>query len=242
MAVLSPAYLIESWSLDRRVPDHRRLAALLEGAAGPEVRDESLGVRNRRLLELHRDLVGGEIEARVTCAHCQTQNEFEVPSEAILAAPCPGPDGRVRLREGGRRFDFRLPRLSDLESVAQLGEAIPAALFKLCCLNGEPPAELAERLGRKFEALDPAANIVVAITCAGCERPIAATVDLAIFVARGLDRLVDGLMRDVDVIAAAYGWTEETIFALPPARRARYVAMIASARRPSQPKLAGQLS
>ncbi len=242
MAVPSPANLIDTWALDRRLPDRRRLAVLLEAAVGPQVQDDSPGARNRRLLALHRDLIGGALEARVACPECGVQSEFEVPCEAILAAPSPGPDVRARLREDGRTFVFRLPRMSDLEAVADLGPAIPAALSRRCCLNGEPPASLAERLGRKFEALDPAANIVLAITCADCARPVAATVDLAVFVARELDRLVDGLMRDVDVIASAYGWTEEVIFALTPARRARYVAMIANARRPSQPRLAGPLS
>jgi hypothetical protein len=105
---------------------------------------------------------------------------------------------------------------------------------------GAVPDEVAEQLGVRLDALDPAANIVVTIACAGCDRALAASVDLATFVARDLDRVVDDAFRDIDILASAYGWDEAAILALPPSRRRRYVTMIITARSHAVPRHAGR--
>ena len=50
------------------------------------------------------------------------------------------------------------------------------------------------------------------------------------------DRLVEGLYRDIDTIASAYGWDEPTILALPADRRRRYVELIATRTRTRAPR------
>jgi len=238
MAAPSATDLIAAWDPASRAPPHRRLSTLLASCEGADaVAADTLGMRNQRLLRLHRDLVGGALEARVTCAHCATESEFELPAEAILAAPPPAPDARVRVRYGGRTVTVRLPRIADIETLS--APDLRRAIIERCRTGtgGPVPADLAKKLGRKFEALDPAANIVVNIACSGCTRPIAASVDLARFVARDLDRVLDSLLRDLDVIASAYGWSEQAILAMPPQRRRRYVAMIVAARNPARPSL-----
>jgi hypothetical protein len=245
MGVPSAAALIGAWDPASRAPPHQRLTALLAAIeGGAMIHEDTLGGRNCRLLLLHRALVGSPLEARVTCPHCAAQSEFALPTEAIVAAPAPDPGVRVRIRLGRRTLAFRLPRMSDIEAAQRAsadGQDIRRAVLERCCsAKGAIPDGAAERLARKFEALDPAANIVISIACSGCARPIAASVDVATFVARDLDRLVDGLFRDVDMIASAYGWTEQAILALAPERRRRYVAMIAAARMPARRSVAGR--
>lgn len=245
MAARSAAALIEVWEPASRAPPHRRLAKLLaaiEGAAA--ISGDTLGGRNRRLLMLHSTLVGGSLEARVTCTHCAAESEFALPAEAILAAPAPGPDVRGRVRSGRRTLSFRLPRMADIEAVttAQADGDVWRVVLERCRVGGDGAITeaAAAQLAREFEALDPAANIVVNVACSGCARPIAASVDLAGFIARDLDRLADSLFRDIDMIASAYGWSEQQILALAPERRRRYVALIAAARTPARPNLAGR--
>jgi hypothetical protein len=96
--------------------------------------------------------------------------------------------------------------------------------------SGTIPELVAHRLAARFEALDPAANIVVNVTCSGCGVPLTASVDVAGFVARGIDRLVESQLREVDTIAAAYGWAETRILELPAWRRRHYVQLIVAAR------------
>src|SRR5262245_62153891 len=69
------ADLIAAWDPASRAPPHRRLSTLLASCEGAEaVAADTLGMRNQRLLRLHRALVGGALEARVTCAHCATDS------------------------------------------------------------------------------------------------------------------------------------------------------------------------
>jgi hypothetical protein len=252
MAAPSAAALIAAWEPSSRAPPHRRLGTLLAACEGAEaIAGDTLGGRNRRLLALHRALVGAPLEAQVTCAHCGAQSEFALPVDAILAAPPPDPDARVRLRCGRRTLTFRLPRMADIEAARDAAagrqaaagreDDITHAVLERCRVGaGDIPETAATKLAAKFEALDPAADVVVNIGCADCARPISASVDVASFIARELDRLVDGLFRDVDTIASAYGWSEPAILALPPARRRRYVALIAAARAAARPRLAGR--
>src|SRR5207248_8726579 len=117
-----------------------------------------------------------------------------LPVEAILATPVAAPSARVRIRLGRRMHTFRVPCMRDIAAARREGGDLARAVLARCRIGDRAvPHGAAARLAPKFEALDPAANIVMHIACAGCARPIAATVDLAGFVARDLDRLADGL-------------------------------------------------
>lgn len=238
MAPESAAQLIRLWNPAGRAPAHRRLAALLSALDGADARrDDTLGARNRRLLTLHQALVGTPLEARVQCAHCGLDNEFTIPADDILALPLPADDARVQIRSDRQTLSFRLPRMTDIEaagdasSVAQVRQTV----LDRCRVDGDANAMTeaeADHLAREFETLDPAANVAVTISCANCGRAMTASVDLASFIVREVDQLVQGFYRDVDVIASAYGWDEPTILALPAERRRRYVKMIAARTEP----------
>lgn len=235
--------LIESWDPAGGGTAHRRLAVLLAGIDGSAepgavsadaMDDDTLGERNRRLLGLHRDLMGSPLEARVTCGRCGVDSEFAVPADAILALPPPEPDARVEIRQGRRRLEFRLPRMSDVDAAGEAANPaeVRRVVVERCRLDGDGGtiAELVvHRLAARFEALDPAASIVVKVRCAGCGARLTASVDVAGFVARGIDRLVEGLLLEVDRIAAAYGWDETRILELPAWRRRHYVQLIVAA-------------
>lgn len=229
MAVPTPAQLLTLWEPGARGTASARLAALLAAVDGPGIDGDTLGQRHRRLLQLQQNLVGGAITAHVACAACDTDNEFAAPAAAILATPEPAADAVVAVRGGRRNYRFRLPTMRDL---AGLRGAVGEAVLQRCQLAGPHviPAAVAASVEAQFETIDPAANIVVNIACAGCGGSIAATVDIADLVACDLDRFADALLRDIDTIASTYGWDEAAVLALPAARRRRYVAMIAARR------------
>lgn len=233
MAPLSAAQLIALWEPSSAAPAHQRLEPLLAVLHPGEAIDrDTLGARNRRLLALHAALGDGPIEARLRCDQCGTDNSFAVPAADILACPVPDPAVRVGIRVGSRRLTFRLPCMADLKAVAACDpdEALGSIVARCTIGRGADavPAAALARLSARFEALDPAARIVVDLGCAECGSALRASVDLAEFVATAVDRLADQLQREIHLIASAYGWTEREILALPPSRRRRYVAMIAA--------------
>jgi hypothetical protein len=243
--------LIGAWDPAATGNAHRRLAALLAALEGSDAHadgspgidthgGDTLGDRNRRLLALHRDLIGTPLEARVACRRCGVDSEFLVPVEAIRDLPSHDREARVTVRLGRRPYTFRLPRMADLEAAGAAAGArgIRLTVIERCRLRGDGgdiPELVAHRLAARFEALDPAANIVVNLACSGCAARLAVSVDVASFVAQSIDRLVESLLSDINTLAAAYGWDEARILALPPWRRRRYIELIVSARSSVRP-------
>jgi hypothetical protein len=108
--MLTAARLMRTWSGDRGVPAHRRLAPLLASLDGARADGDSLGDRNRRLLRLHRSLGRGALEACVKCSACGVDNELAVPVAEILASPPAARDAQARVTCGGRLRACRMPR------------------------------------------------------------------------------------------------------------------------------------
>ncbi|WP_171165703.1 hypothetical protein [Streptomyces sp. I05A-00742] len=236
-SVPSPEDVVRLWPLSRRGSAGDRVVALLLAVDGPDALGYPLGTRNQRLLLVHRSLVGRPVEAHVLCPACGTDNEFVLPVEDVTGLPRAAADAVARLVVGDAEPAFRLPLLADLTAVAGRSPSDGLrALASRTCLDEPPllgPDDL-DRLVDAWEALDPAGSLRVGLSCAECGHTVAADADPADFVARDLDVLVDGLMREVDVIAGGYGWSEEAILALPTPRRRRYVELITGGRSPAR--------
>lgn len=228
MRRLSEAELLAVW--DGSVPGeppHARLGRVLASALpGEPLATDTLGRRNQRLIALHADLVGGPIAARAACVHCHTDNEFEVPADAIAAAPAPTSDARATLDWDGARIVARLPTMADLDAVAGLAPSDARGTLLAMCANALVEDEVSSALAEAFEALDPAAVVRLSISCAGCDAPLSVDVDLAAFVEASIEARVEVHLSEIDIVARAYGWSEAEILALSPARRARYVARL----------------
>jgi len=206
---------------------HQRLDQLLralapgDGATPDPLGWDTLGMRNQRLLQLHAQLGGGTLEAVAKCPACDTLNEFALPGDMLLGLPVPATDTVATIGD----IRFRLPRMDDLLS----DDSRP--LVERCCdAKGAPSAGSVARAGELFDDLDPAANPVFDLACSACGGAYRAAVDIAGFVAAALDRLAARLLRDIDAIASAYGWSEQAIVALPAARRRRYVELLLARR------------
>jgi hypothetical protein len=213
--------LIDAWADGDSA--HLRLDRLLRAMASDDALGaETLGQRNQRLLRFARRLGGGPLEGVVRCPACASDNEFAVPEDALLALP---PPTVTTATVAG--VTLRLPRMAEL-----LAHDATPLLARFA--DGALSAEAAQAAGAAFDALDPAAHVVLEIACADCNTGFPVDVDIAAFVAMRVDRAVAGLMREIDIIAGAYGWSEAEIAALPPHRRRAYVAMIGQRRAPTQ--------
>lgn len=236
--------LFDHWSASAGAAAHDRLAALLRasGVAAETLDGETLGARNQRLIALHDEWIGGAIEAQVACSQCRLANSFLVPKAAMRALSPADPDALVRLSYQGGEIAYRVPRMADIMAVGAAADMRLAMLDRCAATGDQGPAAaldaaMLDAIEAGFDRADPLANIVVESLCSGCGAAIAASVNLAAFVVIDLDRLYATLLRDVDMLASAYGWGEAEILALPADRRARYVAMIAQRRAGVAPRL-----
>ncbi len=78
-----------------------------------------------------------------------------------------------------------------------------------------------------LEAVAPLLSHEVQGECKQCGSAISVYFDVQEFVLRELRSRATSIYRDIHLLASRYQWPEESILALPCARRMHYAAMIA---------------
>ena len=204
------------------------------GAAAP-----TLGARTRALVSLHSTLFGPRVELLSHCPSCDSSVQFNVDCDALLdGLPVPNGDAVHRLELPDCAIDFRLPTSADVAAASNqpTDDAFARRLIDRCVLgctrDGDPvplhalPDEILDAVSRQMEALDPGATVSFAVDCPDCATRWTAPLDVGRLVWQGVRTAAERLFLDVDALARAYGWTEQEILSLPPARRAAYLQIV----------------
>src|SRR6266545_4497450 len=219
-----------------RVERALMLAVAAEGGTTPtdEVAALPVGRRDARALVLHAALGGGTLEAAAPCPACGEQAEFAVDADALLARAAE-PARPTPVEAAGFVVDWRCPDSRDVAAAAEAGDPVAAerVLLERCVIAATGPdgdldatalpAEAREQLARTMAESDPLAEVLVAVSCPACETAFAADLDIGAFVWAELRADAQRLLREVDVLARAYGWTEADVLALDDRRRAAYL-------------------
>jgi hypothetical protein len=125
---------------------------------------------------------------------------------------------------------FRIPTVADLLAVSAASQ--PAlALSGRCIEAPEVPRALARRLDHALAALAPRLDDLIGGACPACGEVVAMRFDPLGYVLAELRNAFSGVYLEVHALAAAYGWPEQAILALPRGRRRRYASAIADGRR-----------
>jgi hypothetical protein len=208
-------------------------AALLCAAARPDtapadVADLPLGAVTESLLRLRVAGRGASFAGHVDCPRCGQRLAIELdlapliaPVEVPATAPASTEVAGVRLRA---------PTLRDLAAVADEPDPGRAARGLLARLSSDGAGatrsdDLLAAADAALEALDPHADIALALHCAACGQAVMAQLDAAALLWDEIDAQARLLTREVDLLARTYGWTEREVLGLGAARRARYVAL-----------------
>jgi hypothetical protein len=75
---------------------------------------------------------------------------------------------------------------------------------------------------------DPQAEIILRLTCPACGHQWELLFDIADFFWTEIAVQAQRLLREIDTLARAYGWTEREILSLPAQRRQSYLEMLAA--------------
>lgn len=240
MAWLSAADCLHLWEAGRALhPIDRGLLAIHR--AFPDTRDEDvadwpIGERNRLLARLQCASFGPLLAGCTSCPACREELEFEFDA-GMLAAHAPiSANSTVDVSDQR----FRLPTSRDLASLAGIADASDAAL-RLAQRCHVPPSSLddasaerapawdeagLERIGEQLAEADPCAEILLQFDCPQCHAAFKESLDLAAFLWNGFEARARRLLREVHALAGAYGWSEQEILALTPARRGAYLDMV----------------
>ncbi len=126
---------------------------------------------------------------------------------------------------GGADVRFRIPTVGDV--IAAWHEPEPdTALLGRCVEPAEISRGVARRLDRALSALAPSLSDLVGGGCPACGHQVALRFDPVSYTLADLRNAFAGVLWQTHAIAAAYGWPEDAILALPRRRRARYASII----------------
>lgn len=215
------------------------------GGGGPsadDIRGLTVGDREALLLHLRRLTFGDKLDCVVTCPEpeCEERMDVELTVEELLVAPYDNVADTHDLDlgdEGARRsLRFRLPTGADQEAVAAVAaldiEAAVELVVRRCVAELERhghalPPEATSALSAAMADLDPQAEVRLMLSCVGCGEEFSVLLDAGDFLFREIAPRSDDLSHDVHRLAFHYHWSERDILTLAPARRRRYLDLVA---------------
>ena len=211
------------------------VTALLAQCMGADAQHwwaRTVGERVAALLHLYglnERLDRVELGARCLGVDCGESFAFELPLTE-LAALAPTDDSWSLALPDGRTLRLRRPTGSDLkrwraQGPATRGAALQAILQDLA--PGQPlAAEDETALAEGLAESDPLVDLRVAARCPACGHGQEVAVDLEGLVLTRFAARQRELLLEVHRLARHYGWTEDQVLAVPPRRRAEYLALI----------------
>jgi len=193
---------------------------------------QPVGARTAALLHLVGVTDGAsDLLMRSSCmdAACGAAFEFALPLAALPQAASVSDPVTIEL-SGGRTIRLRLPTGDDLRRwraahPASRAEAVGLMLATLLLEGDAGPADEAE-LSAALAELDPMVDFTVECPCPACGASNEVVLDLEALALSRLAARQTALLLQVHRCARHYGWTEAQVLAVPPARRARYLALI----------------
>lgn len=248
MRGLSAQELLEVWDQGQSLSSCGR-AALLLAVACPEfprarVESLSIGERDALLAHIRARTFGRTAASVVSCPACGERVEVSLDVRAIFphAGQKPSLESTDRpsleILEGEFVVQAAVPAVRDVEAIAS--GATPAEglrmLLRRCILRaerrGEPcevddlPDEVREAIDARMADADPQGDVQLSVRCPGCDHRWSVPFDMVAYFWSEIQMGARRLLREVHVLASAYGWPESEILTLSAARRRAYLELV----------------
>jgi hypothetical protein len=216
------------------------LALAVPTQSAAELTRYSVGRRDRELLGLRERLFGSRLIATTQCPVCREHVEANFAAADISMTAEPSADLFHTFESGGYGLRFRLPECGDLASLDSSTAGLDPRinLLERCVaearVNGgdvavhQLPTEVVSALSVKMAELDPQGDVQLALNCPACHHHWTAPFDVVSFLWTEIECWANRLLREVHVLASAYGWRESDILALSDARRRAYLEILQS--------------
>jgi hypothetical protein len=229
--------MLAGWEAGLAAPEIARGTAALsvldcEGDA--ELFDAPIGELAALAAEALADLLSASevasSEVVVDCEQCGQQLEFRLPLAELQRHDAHDPEQDLEV--GGECIVLRPPSMRDLLAAAGSEDAA-AALVARCASRGDGPLQWhdltaadRDRVDTALEALSGSALSRVATDCPHCGRRIEAVIDATSLLWNAVADTAPRLLSQVATLATAFGWSEDEVLALSPARRAAYLDLV----------------
>ncbi len=242
MHPLTAQEALSAWEAGRYRPPVDRALLLLAKACPAEPWDAlaalPIGQRDAQLLTLREWTFGSNLVSVTQCPACNERLELNFTVDDVRTGAAPSLEEDLSLSVEGYDIRFRLPNSQDLIDLAAITEAETARQYLLerCLLaiqhNDDEveaatlPPEVAEVVVRQMSEANPQADVHSALQCPACAHAWQAAFDIVAFFWAELESWAYRTLREVHMLARAYGWGERDILALSPWRRQFYLGMI----------------
>jgi hypothetical protein len=248
MSPLSAESILRIWETGRdQHPLDRALTMLLADGQG-RTRDQLAALpaaqRDEHLLRLREQTFGTVIDAFVQCPRCSESLEFTLSAADIrsrIENDHHGPEG-VEAPLGVVSEDikvcFRLPDSRDLAAAAGCDDIRDARrlIVRRCVQEayaaGEPmdietlPGHALDAAGAQIAQHQRQAEVLLELQCPACKNNRQMMFDIASFLWTEIEAEAKRLLREVHILASAYGWREADILSLSPLRRQFYLEAV----------------
>jgi hypothetical protein len=234
---LTERKLMDLWALGNgQHAIDRSLSALGAwlGRGRRELAELPIGELQAKLFELYRLLAGERASALANCPSCREPVELRFAIDEVCPRSPPNVAAEQELEHEGVRVRFRQPDSRDLAAAAlarnesEAREVLIAASVMHAARDGvevaavELDPELVRRIERQLSDMNPPAEILIGLTCSACGTAWSAPFDVGAMVWAQVERLARRSMAEVAALGRAFGWTEQVVLRLPPARRRYY--------------------
>lgn len=245
MLRFSETEILRVWEAGVTQAPLERALTILAFAQQEESREDlaqlPIGRRDARLLRVREKNFGAWLKGFAECPSCRERLEFGFDLTTLLAVDHEEehvPEQQFETAEHVVRF--RLPTSVDLAALAACTETEAARRMLLArcvlsvCQKGDdaeiPSASLPEALTAalavEMQARDPHAVVQFNLTCAACGQAWQSPFDVLTFLWAEIQAQARRLLREIHLLAWAYGWREAEILALSPRRRQAYLEMV----------------
>ena len=222
--------------------DHVGRALLLARAAPGQHEDDAaglpIGARDRLLLDLRKRLFGPQVEALEQCPECGARLEIAFDIDAVRLDPADGADDAVTVESDGYELIARLPTSTDLLDVRDCRDVgvARARLLASCLVEarrdgaaieaGDLSDAVRDALSDALGDADPQAEIELELDCAACGHGWRTRFDIVDYLWAEVEHFGRRTLRDVHLLARAYGWSERDILALSSRQRSYYLGLV----------------
>jgi hypothetical protein len=200
--------------------------------------------RDEHLLRLREQTFGTVIAAFVQCPRCSENLEFTLPAADIrsrIENDHHGPEGveaPLEIVSEDIKVCFRLPDSRDLAAAAGCDDLQDARrlIVRRCVREayaaGEPrdidtlPVHALDAAGSQIAKFQQQAEVLLQLQCPACKHNRQMMFDIASFLWTEIAAEAKRLLREVHILASAYGWREADILSLSPLRRQFYLEAV----------------